>query len=309
MSLIRPLATIGFCLVALPALPSAHCPGDVASVTLRLVQGSLILVPVEINNSGPYEFVVDTGAQVSTIDTSLASDLKLQPEGDTGVAGAAIFARQPYTHLDILQIGAHSVTNALAIIQNLAQLKAADPSIRGILGENFLAHFDLLIDNRQHMLCLDESPALVSVLASAVKGEHIPLAEPYGPVDAMPFTRPFVIAARLPELSAKPLLLRLDSGSNAPLLYSSPTLARKAGAAPTALLKRVVNGTEQSFAVLPPQELQLGKQPPLRNLVFVIPVTSIGAGSAPREDGLLPTIALQRVFISYEYRYAILDTW
>ena len=309
MSLIRPLAIISFSLVALPALPSVHCPGDVASVTLRLVQSSLILVPVEINNSGPWEFVVDTGAQVSTIDTSLASDLKLRPEGDTGVGGAATFARQPYTHLDILQVGAHSLPNALTVIQNLAQLKAADPSIRGILGENFLAHFDLLIDNRQHMLCFDESSALPSALASAVKGEHIPLAEPYGPVDAMPFTRPFVIAVRLPEFSAKPLLLRLDSGSNSPLLYSTVTLARKAGITPPALLKRVVNGTEQSFAVLPPQELQLGKQPPLKNLVFVTPVTSIGAGPAPREDGLLPTVALQRVFISYEHRYVILDTW
>ena len=50
----------------------AHCPGNVASLTLRLVQGALIVVPIEINHSGPYEFVVDTGAQVTTIEPSLA---------------------------------------------------------------------------------------------------------------------------------------------------------------------------------------------------------------------------------------------
>jgi len=59
------------------AYGEAHCPGHVASLALRVVQSSLIVVQVKINHFGPYDFLVDTGAQVSTIDPLLASELHL----------------------------------------------------------------------------------------------------------------------------------------------------------------------------------------------------------------------------------------
>jgi hypothetical protein len=34
----------------------------------------------------------------------------------------------------------------LVVVQDLGSIQAADPRIRGVLGENFLAHLDLLID-------------------------------------------------------------------------------------------------------------------------------------------------------------------
>jgi hypothetical protein len=72
---------------ALP-LPGLHaepgCPGNVPSLSLRLVQSSLIVASVQINRSGPYDFVVDTGAQITTVEPSLASDLQLKAQGTTG---------------------------------------------------------------------------------------------------------------------------------------------------------------------------------------------------------------------------------
>jgi len=55
-------------------------------LTLRLTQGSLIVVPVEINHSGPYDFLVDTGAQITTVDSFSAVNLGLKAQGTTGVA-------------------------------------------------------------------------------------------------------------------------------------------------------------------------------------------------------------------------------
>jgi hypothetical protein len=75
----------------------------------------------------------------------------------------------------------------------------------------------LLIDNRQHILCLDDS----KTLALAVKGEHVALAEPRGSQNDMPFMRPMMLSVRLSGADSVPVLLWLDSGSSASVLYAA----------------------------------------------------------------------------------------
>jgi hypothetical protein len=305
MSLFQCLLVASLVSQTLPAAQAeAHCPGSAASLTLRLVQRALIVVPIEINHAGPYDFVVDTGAQVTTIEPSLVAELGLKAQGTTGVGGVATYARTPYSYLGLVEAGQHSVPDAIAVLQEITQLKAADSRIRGILGANFLEHFDLLIDNGRHILCLDET----GVLASTIKGEHIALAEPHGSKQDLPFTRPIIVPARFFAGDATPVLLRLDSGSNAPLLYAADTLVRSKSKGKASILKRVANGAEQSFAVLPPQDIQIGTHA-VRQVSFVVPMNAIGAGPSPREDGLLPTMAFQNVFISRSGGYVALEPW
>jgi hypothetical protein len=305
MAPFRCLLCASLVLAALPAAPGeALCPGNVASLTLRLVENSLIVAPIEINDAGPYDFVIDTGAQVTTIEPSLAAELGLKAQGTTGVSGVATYARTAYSYLDWIEAGQHSVPHAIAVIQEMPQLKAADPHIRGILAANFIEHFDILIDNRQKIVCLDES----GNLAAALKGEHIALADPRGSQTDLPFTRPILVSARLSAFGNTPLLLRLDSGSNAPLLYANESnlqnRARNTRLAP----KRVVNGVEQSFRVLPPQEIHVGNHS-LKHLSFATPMNAVGNGPPPREDGLLPTMAFQSVFISCSKGYVSFQPW
>jgi hypothetical protein len=131
MSLFKCLLLASLVSQTLPgAHGEAHCPGNVASLTLRLVQGALIAVPIEINHSGPYDlpydFVVDTGAQVTTIEPSLAAELGVKAQGITGVGGVATYVRTAYSHLDLIGAGPHSVPHAIAVIQEITHLKAAD---------------------------------------------------------------------------------------------------------------------------------------------------------------------------------------
>lgn len=286
------------------AYGEAHCPGHVASLALRVVQSSLIVVQVKINHFGPYDFLVDTGAQVSTIDPLLASELHLTAQGTTGVSGVATYSRAGFAYLGLIEAGPNAVPNSLTVIQEMDQIKAADASIRGILGTDFLDHFDVLIDNRQHILCLDN----LERLASAINSEQIPLAEPPGSERDLPFMRPILVFAQLSGTGRTQVLLRLDSGSNMPLLYASKPLPADGSITPAPQLKRVVNGVEQGFAVLPPQNLQIGKRS-IKQVMFVQPLKAVGVGPTPREDGLLPTMAFQRVFISYAGRYAKLEEW
>jgi hypothetical protein len=62
-------------------IAGAHCPAGVAGLHPRIVAGALSVIPVEINVSGPYDFVVDTGAQVTTLDRSLTSEFATQIRG------------------------------------------------------------------------------------------------------------------------------------------------------------------------------------------------------------------------------------
>ena len=69
---IQLIVAVSLANLSLPVLQAkSRCPGGAASVTPRFVQRALIVIPVKINQTGPYDFVVDTGSQV-TVDRSIA---------------------------------------------------------------------------------------------------------------------------------------------------------------------------------------------------------------------------------------------
>jgi len=277
-----------------------RCPGKIASVSLLQIQHTLIVVPVTVNGIGPFDFLVDTGAQVSTVDAQLAAQLDLQSTGSTGVSGVATYGRRTVTQLARVEIGAHHVENLLAVVEDMAQLHQADPKLRGIVGENFLAHFDFLIDNEHRALCLDDS----GLLASTIKGSHLALEQPYGPDHDLPFTRPLVIATQVAGSQTK-TLLRLDSGSNVAVLYLTPE--KKSIAFNRAeTLSRSVGGIEQQFALLPSVPVAADGHT-LGQIVFVQPINAVGITQQPREGGVLPTAIFPRIFVSYQNQFVILD--
>jgi hypothetical protein len=101
---IQLFAAVSLALVIFPAIEAeSRCPGSVASVTPRLVQHALIVIPVKINQAGPFDFMVDTGSQVTVIDPSLASQLNLKPQGRVGLVSVAGYARSSATVLDMLE--------------------------------------------------------------------------------------------------------------------------------------------------------------------------------------------------------------
>src|SRR3984885_14980436 len=175
---IRCLFAVSLGSIVLPSIKAeSHCPGSVASVTPRFVQHALIVIPVRINQAGPFDFMVDTGSQVTVVDPSLASELHLKPQGTVGLITVASYLHAPLTVLDTLEAASHVVEKPLAVVQDLGQVQAADPRIRGVLGESFLTRFDLLIDYAHKLLCLDETGAM----RERVRGERIPLMAPRNP--------------------------------------------------------------------------------------------------------------------------------
>ena len=155
-----------------PALHAEpHCPGNVASVPLRLTNSHQMIVAVSINHSGPYNFLLDTGTQMTMIDPSLAGELHLHSEGSAVVAGVGFQTAASFAQVDLLEVGSHAVANQKALVLYIKNPQSVDLRYRGVLGEDFLEQFDMLIDNAHSLLCLDDSDAM----RANVKGPRIAL--------------------------------------------------------------------------------------------------------------------------------------
>ena len=303
MSVLKWLAPLILAAIALPAVRAEpHCPGNVNSLPLRLVQHSQIVVPVTINNTGPYDFLVDTGAQVSTVDPALASELHLRTQGTAGVTGVGVYARAPLTELDAVEAGSQEVEKVLAVIQDLGQTALADRRVRGVLAGNFLQHFDLLIDYPNRIVCLDDS----GKMGKKVKGKRIPFSAQAEGSARTP--QKLIVSARVPAIEKRTLRLQLDSGINSPLLYGAGEDLKPGQMAGAPLRSRGTDGSEHAFAVLASQDVQVGPHS-LRQIQFVMPINTGKNSEKADVDGLLPTMLFRRVYVSYSDHYVVLDSW
>jgi hypothetical protein len=195
------------------------------------------------------------------------------------------------------------VEKSPAIVQDLRQIQAADPRIRGVLGESFLAHFDLLVDYGHKLLCLDET----SAVRDSVRGERIPFVRPQHPEDELPFMERLVISVHLSETRKQPILLQLDSGSDGPILYPGSRQPEVQALVHSAALQGGnATSAQRAFAIVPPQNIQIGNRI-LSRISFVTPVSVTKNLPTQYEDGLLPTVLFQRVFISGGDHFVIFD--
>ena len=304
MSLIKCLASISLAAITLPTLHSEpHCPGNVASLPFHLVQRSRIIVPVTINHTGPYDFLVDTGTRFTMVDPSLAAELHLKGQGSVEVVGVGFSTYGSFAYVDLLEAGSHSVENDPVELQDLQSVQAADLHFRGILGGDFLGHFDVLMDYAHRMLCLDDTKGM----QAAVKGRHIALVTPSQTPDEVPLTTLLIIPVHLSGI-ARRLLLALDSGANASFLFNH-AMDLTPGLHETG--RRDVygaDGVKREFSILPLQSMQIGSLA-LQQVSFAVPAESGENALTSKEDGLLATVLFRRVFISYADRFVVLDPW
>ena len=297
------LFTCAFVSPLLPQLRAERsCPGNVPSVPLRLVERTQIVVSVEIDHRGPYDFLVDTGAQITVLDTKLAQELNVVLEGTSGVVGVGSRAIASWARLATLEAGSHSVADAAVLVESLSHLGALDRHIRGILGGNFLSHFDLLIDYDRSLLCLDSTGAM----GQALQGRRTDFVAIPHALDETVLSTPPVIRATIGGRNRRELLLLLDSGTNGPLLYSAESSHTHGVAMNVAALARGIDGVERGFAMLPANGLTIEGDRE-REISFISPMAQAGDVPKVAFDGLLPTSLFKRIYISYSGHYAMID--
>ena len=282
-------------------MAETHCPGSVVSVPFRLVNRYQIIVAVSLNNSGPYNFLLDTGTQLTMVDPALASDLHLDTYGNAEVASVGIHAPASFAKLNSIRAGSQSITNQKVLVYDFRNLQASDLDIQGVLGEDFLEQFDMLIDNAHSLLCLDESAAM----REEIKGPHVALLVPAQTQSNALLPYSLIVSVRLSD-GMRPVRLMLDSGTNLSFLYNTSEYMAL-GLYRGASLRGGATGA-RPFTALPPQNVKMGSV----ELAKVPFVTMAGAQKDRRTsdfDGLLSLGLFRRVFIDHSDHFAVLEPW
>ena len=255
------------------------------------------IVPVSINGAGPYNFLLDTGSNVTLVDRRLLHQLKISvTDPVTIVTVLGQTSKQRGLWAESVSIAGLSVQHvALNTFADL-QVVRLQGGVQGILGENFLEHFDLLFDNDQQTLTLDPG----SSLAASLAGEHLQLSR-FGNFNNAPIPDRLVVELKVPSYLQKPLLFLVDSGTNTAVLYPGQG----------GLAIRAMQGSQRAdlTGVDRRQNCQLQKA-----------TLELGAGkfrgidlatcegltrNKMDTDGVLPTRIFRQFFISYKAGYVI----
>jgi hypothetical protein len=266
-------------------------------VRIRVVDDYMIVVPVTINGSGPYDLLLDTGSSLTMLDQKLADELALRRGGEITIL-------RPRSSMIAAVVYAESLSIADATVAGKDLALLIDPAprglprgVRGILGEDFLQRFDVLIDYEHRILRLESG---LGSMAETLMGEHLPIQLNGSPAGERPFGR-LLVTGQIREFGVNSLSLLLDSGTDTFVLFR-----KNLG---FGLDKQVfVDLTAQksfnhvSVETRTVRSLKLGK-----TLINDLVVVALPTFADPHIDGLMPTSRFRSIFISHQGRFVILN--
>jgi hypothetical protein len=275
-----------------------QCPGNVARIQYHSLPHSHVGVSAIINGSGPFEFMVDTGAQITVIDPLLAQELKLQADGSLNILTVASNVEVPLVSAAVVEIGSVSVHGIRMAVEDLGPIQADYRGLRGILGNNFLSRFDLLIDNSHRMLCFDDSRQM----QQSLRGERVQVLSGAASNSGSASAEAILVSVHLPDDSKQGSVLRLDSGSNVPLLY----VDHQARASARVQGSTIGRQAQFVYTYTPERKVRVGAQREMQ-IAFATPAGNARLYSKVGEDGVLPTTLFKRVFISAADHFVMFD--
>jgi predicted aspartyl protease len=267
----------------------------IVTAKIKLDDLSMIIIPVSINGSGPYDFLLDTGCAKTIVDQKLADQLGLPREGEKTVVGILASARMSVVHVNSLSVAGASVPGGDVFSSD--HPASVTSNARGILGEDFLRNFDLLIDYR-HQTIRIESP--LGSMAQTALGEHLPL-QLSGMFHGQPTHNRLVVSGHIPELGDTPMLLLLDSGTNSPTLFRD-SLGSGAAQQEPMRAGKFNQWVFTSASTRTVRSLGLGGNS-LTNLTLI----AISRRAEVDTDGLVPTSLFHSIFISHQGKFVILN--
>ncbi|HEY4382383.1 MAG TPA: retropepsin-like aspartic protease [Acidobacteriaceae bacterium] len=176
------------------------------TVPFKLAQDALILVPVTANGQGPFYFLLDTGADVSIVDTTLARKLALPTLQSAHLITMNGSQTVGVSRLASLSIGDVQVNGLPVFEKDLSCLHRINGKIAGVLGQDFLSAFNYLLDYKARSLRFEEKDDLRDEL----DGDEVPIQSGENRM---------IIAAEAEFRGHADVHLLLDSGTNLPVLF------------------------------------------------------------------------------------------
>ena len=279
-----------FLLLAFSSLLRAESPAAPPTLTeihFRSPRGSSIVLPVYVNDNGPFDFLMDTGSTITIVDQELLRSLNLGVIEAGTVATLAGKTPIPLAVARTVSVGPVIERKVELGVRDLAGLHELDSKIRGVLGQNVLRNIDYLIDNRKRTIEFDFGGSLAAVL----DGERVRTTRIETPDNPNYWNTE--VPVKLAESKPHDLKLILDSGSAAVVLFSdSLDLTRLSTRANLSMSMKDDRGNRKSMSAYPAQ-LNVGGL----SLDVEARVTTIGFKGLAA-NGLLPTAEFDSVYIS-----------
>jgi predicted aspartyl protease len=249
-------------------------------------------VPVTVNGSGPYDFMLDTGSTITSVDRELGQELALQPRGQGVVM--TLTERTPASLAVARRVAIGPVTeqNVEVMIRDLSGLRHIAPTARGVLGQNALNHADFLLDYRHKLMQFDTA----GELARSLKGHHVPLRREL--VEGNPRYANLAVQANVNDNGAHPVDVLLDSGAASMVLFGgvgNDALDRPQGLVTDTAGRQLVSSVRNIQVVIDGNSREVA--------------TNVLASRAAGKDigGLLPTNIFGRIYISNSGGFAMFE--
>jgi predicted aspartyl protease len=201
----------------------AHSQGkpDVVEVPFNFERNSVI-VQVKVNDKGPYNMLLDTGAEQSAVDLNTARELglKLSPLGGGKVVGTGKKENTLYlTKLPQVQLGTITDKDLLAVATDFSKIsQRVGIPLNGVLGYNFLKNRVVQFDYPKRIIRLSSvSPFFTSAQTNSASWMTLPFrfyaGDKFPIIDAV-------------SVNGKKIKAELDTGHSGMLALTAAAIKR-----------------------------------------------------------------------------------
>jgi predicted aspartyl protease len=257
-------------------------------VHFRLVDGNLIVIPLNSGNGASFDFILDTGTDTTVIDPAVASRLSFVPEDRIEVV--SLLGSRPVLRgfIPALSVGDSRVENLQVLLQKLPELRRLDSRIGGILGQNFLSHFNYILDYRRQVVRFESEDEV----QEAIDGEHVAIE---WKDDRM------IVASEAQSRASASLRLVLDSGADSLVLLRKAAQTLDVPRESPSL--QLVSGGQVEMQAGKVNVLMVGSAK-LRQVAALLPDADPGV---PIGDGLLPTILFRALYVNNHEGFVVFN--
>lgn len=262
-------------------------------VKFKLTQNHWIVAPVLVGGKGPFDFLLDTGANVTVITPELAQQLAIRPTARVSLQTIASSQIVPYSLLPSLSLGAQVVENLEVIYCELPEMRSLNQGVRGVLGQNFLSQFNFTLNYRDRRIEFEQDQHGAQPL-----GERLPVEQLGGRL---------IITARPSSSEQNVLRLVLDSGVSRLIIFETSSQPLKLGLEQSGELWVTGSTTlgQLTLRVANLLTLRLGR---IRLSNLPVALVHGGPGAEGRfGDGLLPTSFFSSIYFNNREGYVILN--